>query len=85
MTSYDKALTVFAGAALVIAGATAAYAGPRCPDQQMSESGRSKVKFAKYGDWQVSDAGPYSYRYDFQPLRVASPAKQGFLMLTNQC
>ena len=35
VTLYDKILTVFAGAALVIAGATAAYAGPRCPDPQI--------------------------------------------------
>ena len=63
MTTYDKALTVFAGAALVIAGATAAYAGPRCPDQQMSEGGPFQGQICKYGDWQVSDAGPYSYRY----------------------
>ena len=54
MTTYDKALTVFAGAALVIAGATAAYAGPRCPDQQMSESGPFQGQICKYGDWQVS-------------------------------
>ena len=63
MTTYDKALTVFAGAALVIAGATAASAGSRCPDQQMSESGPFQGRICKYGDWQVSDAGPYSYRY----------------------
>ena len=65
MTLYDKILTVFAGAAMVIAGATAAYAGPRpqCPDQQMSESGPFQDHICRYGDWEVSDAGPYSYRY----------------------
>ena len=63
MTLYDKILTVFAGAALVIAGATAAYTGPRCPDPQISESGPCQGQICGYGNWEVSDAGPYSYRY----------------------
>ena len=63
MTFYDNPLTVFAGAALVIAGATPADAGHRCPDQQLSESGPCQGRTCLDGDWQLSDAGPYSYRY----------------------
>ena len=63
MTFYDKALAVFAGAALVIAGATTAVASSRCPDQQLSESGPFQGRICENGDWHVSDAGPYSYRY----------------------
>ena len=54
MTFYDKAIAAFAGSALVIAGATAAYASPRCPDQQISESGPFQGRICQYGDWQVS-------------------------------
>ena len=40
-----------------------ATAAPRCPDQQMSESGPFQGRICRYGDWEVSRALPYGYRY----------------------
>ena len=63
MTIYDKILTVFAGTALVIAGVANAFASSRCPDQQLPESEPSQGQILLCGGWQVSDVGPYRYRY----------------------
>ena len=49
--------------ATVVTSPLPAQAGARCPDQQMSESGPFQGSICRYGDWEVSDAGPYSYRY----------------------
>ena len=74
MTRYQKTVaSAFSGVAVLFAPAIAvatlvaapvpAQAGARCPDQQMSESGPFQGQICEYGDWQVSEAGPYSYRY----------------------
>ena len=57
MTNFTAAL--IGVSSLLIA--TVTYAAPRCPDQQMSESGPFQGRICKYGDWQVSDA--YTGRY----------------------
>ena len=59
MTNFTAAL--IGVSSLLIA--TVTYAAPRCPDKQMSESGPFQGRICEYGDWQVSDVGPDSYRY----------------------
>ena len=64
MTNFEKILAAVAGGAVVLFAA-AAYSGPRCPDQQMSESGPFEGQICKYGDWQVShlrQPGFHSFR-----------------------
>ena len=74
MIRYQKSVAAaFSGVAVLFAPALAvatlvtapapAQAGARCPDQQMSESGPFQGRICRYGDWEVSRARPYGYRF----------------------
>ena len=86
MTTYDKALTVFAGAALVIAEQRLHTQVLDALINRCQKVARSKAEFANTATGKCQTLGLTATATDFQPSRVASPCVGGgFLMLKTQC